>query len=164
MCSHFENQYRITKYNPKYRVDNVYTLSEWTAISDIGIEFNGKILTEEEYLKIEHSYLSVIRSILLELSIAELQVTDFCSPNECDSLNNTTLASVDEILMVAKNCLREKCWCKLVGDNFFIHFGYDYYMYIGAPISLERIQCIANENNLYAERILNSPYLFGDGS
>jgi hypothetical protein len=37
-----------------------------------------------------------------------------------------------EIENILKLILREKLWCKLVSEGkLFIHFGYDFYMYIG---------------------------------
>ena len=74
-------------------------------------------------------------------------------------LNNSTLDSRDEVLKVAKGVLREDFWCKLESESFFIHFGYDFYMYIGADIDDEKMRKIAEENGLFAERINESPYL-----
>jgi len=40
---------------------------------------------------------------------------------------------------VCRLVLREILWCKLESPNgFYIHFGYDYYMYFGSPVSSQR--------------------------
>ena len=50
-------EYRITKYNPINRVDEVYIADEWTSSSDIGKVFNGKTLSRDTYLKTEQAYI-----------------------------------------------------------------------------------------------------------
>ena len=151
------NQYRITKYNPIYRINGIYNRDEWTAISDVGKSYNGKIFTFEEYLAVEKSYLSVIENILQELNIKSVRIKQ--GENIYSKLNNSVLYSQEDVLLVARGCLREEFWCKLVSKNFFIHFGYDYYMYIGADIEEERMAEIARANGLFSELIQQSPYL-----
>lgn len=58
-------KYRITKYNPKFRIlEGAYTLDEWTSISDISISFNHKVFTKDNYLETENVYLNTIYFIL----------------------------------------------------------------------------------------------------
>ena len=41
--------------------------------------------------------------------------------------------TAQEVQALAKLTLRNAIWCKLgYKKQFFVHFGYDYYMYIGA--------------------------------
>jgi hypothetical protein len=48
---------RTTKYNPEFRNDQGYYLKEeWTAVSDIGKVFDGKVLTETDYIEDEKRY------------------------------------------------------------------------------------------------------------
>lgn len=75
------------------------------------------------------------------------------------ALNNSAVNSCEEVLMIARGVLREDFWCKLEAKDFFIHFGYDYYMYIGADIEEEKMSEIARKNGLFAEHIGISPYL-----
>jgi hypothetical protein len=36
---------------------------------------------------------------------------------------------------VVRLALREALWCRLKGERgFYVHFGYDYYMYIGSEV------------------------------
>ncbi|MDC4204578.1 MAG: hypothetical protein MPW14_07475 [Candidatus Manganitrophus sp.] len=63
-------QFRITKYNPKYRdALGVYTKKEWTSYSDI-----GKNVTKEEYETIETAYIETAIGFLKEQEIVELRV------------------------------------------------------------------------------------------
>ena len=149
-------QYRITKYNPVYRVNGVYTKDEWISMYDVGESFDGKTFTFEEYLAVEKSYLNVIEMVLQKLNIRKVRIKQ--GENMYSRLNNSTLRSHEEVISVARGCLREEFWCKLVSKDFFVHFGYDYYMYIGANIEEEHMSEIARENGLFSELIQQSPY------
>ena len=149
-------QYRITKYNPIYRVNEIYTKDEWTSMYDVGKFYDGKIFTFKEYLAVEKSYLNVIEKILIELNIKRVIIKQ--GENMYSKLNNSVLCSREEVLLVARGCLREEFWCKLVSKNFFVHFGYDYYMYIGVNIEEEHMSEIARENGLFLELIQQSTY------
>jgi len=60
---------------------------------------------------------------------------------------------------VCRLVLREILWCKLESTNgFYIHFGYDYYMYVGSPVSSQRAIDYGKQNGLYVEE-MESPYL-----
>lgn len=44
-------------------------------------------------------------------------------------------SAVDDVVRLA---LREVVWCRLESPSgFFVHFGYDYYMYVGTPEAIE---------------------------
>ncbi len=149
-------QYRITKYNPIYRMNGIYTKDEWISMYDVGKMYDGKTFTFEEYLTVEKSYLNVIKKILQEVNIKRVIIKQ--GENMYSKLNNSVLCSQEEVLLVARGCLREEFWCKLVSKDFFVHFGYDYYMYIGANIEEDHMSEIARENGLFSELIQQSPY------
>ena len=70
-------RYRITKYSPEYRNENgVYTKDDWTSCSVIGRQFDGKILTAEEYYDTEQRYIRVIEDIFCENEVGSLQIKD----------------------------------------------------------------------------------------
>ncbi|OXM17137.1 hypothetical protein [Paenibacillus herberti] len=65
-----------------------------------------------------------------------------------------------EIPDLSKLILREQVWAKLDHPSMFVHFGYDYYMYIG--LKGENSDYVAFEQKinylgLFAERV-KSPY------
>ena len=67
--------------------------------------------------------------------------------------------AVQEVRKLAKLTLRNAIWCKLGYKNqFFIHFGYDYYMYIGASEECVKAKEIVKETGLFIEDF-KSPYL-----
>lgn len=56
-----------------------------------------------------------------------------------------------------RDLLREKFWAQLVAGEAYIHFGLDYYIYVGVPHGCEGATRLASELNLYAEEIA-APY------
>lgn len=170
--------YRITKYNPKLRIENdIYKENEWTSFCDIGKVFDGVEFTKEEYMLTEVKYINVVLSVIRTCNISTLKVkslekyseeTDFKNEKitfskEIESTFNNIkegdIINVDEIENLIKLILREKIWCKLVFKrNFFIHFGYDFYMYVGCELSLDSIKQAIGGIGLYVEE-KESPYL-----
>ena len=68
-----KESHEIVKYAPQYYDENgVYQKDEWTCFSDIGKEFEGKIITMEDYLDVEDRFISVTRAILEAKKIAEV--------------------------------------------------------------------------------------------
>lgn len=156
-------EYRISKYNPIYRnAGGNYEREDWTSFSDIGKSFNGKIFDVNEYNKYEQAYIETALSFLKESKINKLLISDL-ENNHLNSRysnlqNNRVLDSNELISQVIKSVLREDFWCKLINqNNFFIHFGYDYYMYIGTNIKCEKSEILLTRNNLFMENI-TSPY------
>lgn len=149
-------EYRITKYNPQNRVKNIYKTSEWTSISDIGKMFDTGILTYGDYKKVEQAYIDCCIAIIRKEEIIELSV---CNPEyyNTDFRFPQTISNEREMRQAIMYCLQEKCWAKLESKSFFIHFGYDYYMYIGSTLPCSVVEEIAKEYNLFCEHF-HSPY------
>ena len=169
--------WRVTKYDPSLRnSQGHYLIDEWTFFAQIGKSFNGKALTYEEYLLVESAYSSSVLCFLNDAGISGLQVSDLESNRlsrvkakelrdigfnpllleEGSIVNKTNLGDV-----VRLN-LRNVVWCKLVEtDNFYLHFGWDYYMYIGSTSSSLSAISHAMKNGLFVEEMI-SPYLHQD--
>lgn len=165
--------WRITKYDPKYRDKNgFYTKEEWTSFSDIGRVFDNKIFTYLQYCQIEDAYVKSIQLFMDCLSLDSLQVTHLekhnkLEPNSfCDSsmismfesVKNDEKLSKKDIEILSRLVLRENLWCRLQANNMFVHFGYDYYMYIGSNESCQCSIAKIQELGLFVE-VYNSPYL-----
>lgn len=150
--------YRITKYNPKHRDEaGQYTKDEWTSYSAV-----GKYISEKEYLEIEKAYIETALSFIRENGIEGLTLKEFENQNNY-SENNSSLAenqtlNISQIEKVIQNILREKYWAKLEAKEMYIHFGYDFYMYIG--VSNESLKSIefTKTKGLFVEEF-HSPYL-----
>ena len=144
-------RYRITKYNPKNRdSDGAYRLDEWTAVSDIGMEFDGTVLEKSTYLNVENAYVNAVLIIMRDFqssstvieriekwsSYDEIQDRVFELPSQrVKSLlklsENGMILSKEDTKLLTAMILREQLWCELkdVNQAFKITFGYDYYMY-----------------------------------
>jgi len=166
-------QWRITKYNPENRDKNdVYKKNEWTSVSDIGKKFENNEFTFEKYLFYENAYIGAIINIIREnnvemFKIDTLEKYEYINYNDFSeleskkyfkSLRKDMLIPKQKIKQVAQFALRNIIWCRLVSEEMFIHFGYDYYMYIGSTrLSEETLKKIKNNQLFVEERI--SPYI-----
>lgn len=153
-------RYRITKYNPKYRVDGKYLRNEWTDFSDIGKEFEGKILTKEEYLTVEQNYISCAIDLLKMASIKGLNIV-WIENLKGKKWTPKLYVKLKLIPILIRLTLRNKIWCKLEAQNSYLHFGYDYYMYIGVDLPFEAVNNICAKHDLFCEEF-DSPHFVID--
>jgi hypothetical protein len=172
------NSWRITKYNPVFRnKDGIYKKETWTSISDIGQLFEDQIFTVAEYLQTENAYINTILAFMNYLGISILKVVDLevnsqgfeeylqkypeLYTDELTILFNSIKEGME--LSITKNVnlirliLREHLWCKLECEKMFVHFGYDYYMYIGTKNKCEDVLKQIEHMNLFVEKY-ESPY------
>lgn len=56
-----------------------------------------------------------------------------------------------------RNVLRERYWCRFEDESRFVHFGYDYYMYVGDLTRCADSQSLARTLDLFPEEF-ESPY------
>jgi len=146
-------EYRITKYDPALRdASGAYTGDDWTSISDIGKSFAGVVLTEAEYLRVEHAYISATLAFLDEAGIPSLTVDELENPaNLVLPVAEGSVVNLKQLAEVIRLILREKFWCRLEAAAGFLHFGYDYYLYLGVPHRCPAAERTAAELGLYVE-------------
>jgi len=171
-------QWRVTKYDPRRRNRQGHFLGDdWTAVSDIGVSFGGRVLSLKEYLAVEDRYVAAVLHFLRESGLDALAVVDLES-NGAVSLADDPAggASLDpglvlregqrlsgaELEQAIRLNLRSLIWCKLEEPGrCFIHFGHEYYMYIGSmepcPASID----YTHQLGLFVEP-MSSPYLKSD--
>lgn len=163
--------YRITKYNPKYRNKaGHYIRDEWISFSDIGQVFNGEVFSLDEYLDIEEKYCTAVNLFMECCEADNLILTSVEYFNEKLSklypvstksihkkVKNGNSYSRSEINDICKLILRENIWGKLSSSNMYVHFGYDYYMYIGVEADCIKTLMKIEEDGLFVEEVM-SPY------
>ncbi len=157
------NRYRVTKYNPALRTAaGAYLKDEWTSFSDVGRSFDGLILSQDEYLRVESAYVEAASAFLAEdrapgLRVVGLEIRDDrpSAPVEGSVITQADFPSV------CRSVLRREFWCKLEADDRFVHFGWDYYMYVGVVNPCERSILRAEALGLFVEDF-ESPYLLAD--
>lgn len=163
--------YRVSKYDPEQREANgAFLLEDWTSASDIGRSIGGKTMTKQQYLAVEDKYVEAATQLLETAGIGALRISDLEVKTEgsdkrfeddglakqCLQLRDDLLVAGRDLETVVRGCLREYIWCRLAGPKeSYLHFGYDYYMYIGLP---KVPSAAAVPQGLFLER-LESPYL-----
>lgn len=152
-------EYRVTKYAPHLRDSRGHYLSDdWTSVTQIGRSFGGIVLTEQEYKRVEHAYVNVALAFLSEGGLTALKVDGLeNSRGKPLTLSEGTVLSIEQLRDVIGLILREEFWCRLQGDDGFLHFGWDYYMYIGVPHRCNAAERQASDLGLYVEEFV-SPY------
>lgn len=179
MSNQINYQWRITKYNPDFRdEDGTYTLEkEWTCPSEIGKTIYGKEFTLGEYLRVEAAYVNTVMTILSECELNTLRVLQlteiYVSPEDRTSvlyerefdeldLQEDKIVNTNEIRTICTMVLRNFLSCQLYSkDKLFVHFGWDYYMYIGSSVNCPSSIKFAKDNGLFVEETM-SPYYFSD--
>ncbi|RYD25669.1 MAG: hypothetical protein EOP86_27010 [Verrucomicrobiaceae bacterium] len=152
------HQHRITKYDPTCRNSaGHYTKPEWISYSDIGRAYEGVTLTEEAYLKTESAYLATVLSFHAEAGFPEIRALGVECHAAVPCPAEGAVVTHVELEAVCRSLLREAYWCRLEGADFFIHFGYDYYMYIGTGPKCRGSLMLARRLGLFPEPFV-SPY------
>lgn len=164
--------YRITKYNPVQRsAAGSYERNDWTSFSDIGKTYEGEVLTYEKYKTIENAYINTIEAFMICSKTTAMHIKELekhSSPiqsafytqemlNMYDTVNNNMAVELPNINIIAQLALREDLWCKLESNNMYVHFGYDYYMYIGCAHPCHGAIEVATKAGLFVE-LQSSPY------
>ena len=146
------NHYRITKYNPALRDSKGSFLgSEWTSILD-NVPFDS-------YLRVENRYSKSVLDCMALCGIKKVKITSienhhppFRLSRKINEINCRDWGAID---MLVRSALRAMLWFKLEGSrSFYVHFGYDYYMYLGGRFEVPEKKM----NGLYVEPF-KSPYL-----
>ena len=150
------NEYRVTKYDPQYRVNGAYTRIEWTSVADVGHSIGGKILTKAEYEQMEQHHIDFLCELAELCSAFPLNVNAWDNKTGKGWCEGQKLQR-EELPRIVRCILREEAWCRLIGRDFFIHFGYEYYMYVGCELPVEAVSALAGKHRLFCEEF-RSPY------
>ncbi|GAA2811490.1 hypothetical protein RMN57_28650 [Kitasatospora sp. CM 4170] len=152
-------QYRITKHSPEQRAG---ATPSWTSFSDIGESFGGEQLTEAAYAETEEGYLSAIRQFAAVQGVTALKVDGlemYPESSWWQRVSEGDSLSLYEAIELSRSILHEDfVWCRLfAGSEFFVHFGYDFYMYVGVSNPAEGIVASIRRAGLYVDEF-ESPY------
>jgi len=152
-------EYRVTKYDPALRDSwGAYTAKDWTSVNHIGRAIGDVLLTEHEYLRVEQSYIASALAFLEEGGLASLTVKQLENQKGLAlEFGEGSVFSLEKVGDVIRKILREELWCRLEGKGGFVHFGWDYYMYIGVPHRCPAAEQLAVKLGLYPEEFA-SPY------
>jgi hypothetical protein len=155
--------YRITKYDPGLRNDaGHYTREEWTHFAQVGKRVAGRRLTAREYLRTEALYLSALKAVLLEANVSSVQVRGLWLPARTSAplrawrrRHTITIARAIEFAQLA---LRNQVGGQLIAPRrAYVHFGWDYYMYLGVSRKTPKALAAIQSSGLFVESHL-TPY------
>jgi len=144
--------YRILLRSPRKRRDPGGP-GQWTSVSHIGAEYG---LTVGGYLKTENDVVRLLLSCLHTSGIDKLIVSElelypdrpgFELPAALGEPLHAPQDVTDGLVISAEQAeiwirlnLRELLWSKLIGNGaFYIHFGYDYDVYVGSSCDCAEI-------------------------
>jgi len=146
-------EYRVTKYDPSFRdARGAYLRDEWTSISDIGRSFGGTLLAREDYQRVEDAYVEAALGFLREAKQSALMAVALENHAQHPlGFGVGDVLRLEHVGEVIRHVLREDFWCRLEAPDAFIHFGHDYYMYIGVPTPCPDTKKLAHERGLFVE-------------
>ena len=152
-------EYRVTKYNPASRgLNDEYQGDDWIMFSQIGQSFRGVVLTEHAYRRVESAYIKVALAFLNESGIAALRIVGLENRRKLQlEFAEGSLLTPEKLPDVLGRILRGEFWCRLQAHDAFVHFGWDYYMYIGVPRRCPSAEQTAFDLGLHVEEFA-SPY------
>jgi hypothetical protein len=156
-------EYRVTKYDPGKRdAEGRYIVDDWISRSQIGEEFGGRRLSEEDYQRVEDAYVEAALRMLRESGVERLAVHGLENargyrPATFDLAEGAILAS-GAIGEAVRGLLREHFWCRLASaDGAYVHVGRDFYLYLGVPRPVPESISLAQASGLFVEPFA-SPY------
>jgi len=157
----FLHCYRVTKYDPALRNESgAYTGDDWTMFSQIGEAFGGVRLTRATYLEVEAQHLVAVASFLEESGTSSVTAEDVVNSDNASRVSEGAELSPVEAIEAVRQMLRDEGWCRLTdGDRFYIHVGWDYYVYVGTESPCDRSVELAQQRGLFVDRDFPSPYL-----
>jgi len=141
-------QYRVTKYDPALRDENGrYTREEWISFSQV-----GELVPFEEYARVEMAYIDTALAFLRENKVGELRVKGLENSKEPSaSFIEGKQLTLGELEPAFRSVLREELWCRFESRSAYVHFGWDYYMYVGVSSECPSARGIAKKLGLFVE-------------
>ena len=156
-------EYRVTKYDPSLRDEHgCFLANDWTAISEIGQVFDGEVLTLQTYQRVEDAYVSTAMRFLNESGAVALHAADIENSNNFSlPFEKANVLQKMQCEQAFRDVLQEKYWCRFADEHGrFVHFGWDFYMYVGVHVACEKAIAHAEAVGLFVE-LYKSPYLPG---
>lgn len=145
------HSWRVSRYEEQLRGEPGW--ESWTDLSDIGGRFNGIVLSEQEYLRVENTYISAVVRFAVATSASLFRVVSLAHQDANFALTPGQLVVRSDVGPIVRGNLRGELDCALdaVNGRLQIAFGYDLYMYVGADIPCETAVAGAEEDGLWLQ-------------
>ncbi|MEO1614573.1 MAG: hypothetical protein AAFV88_01905 [Planctomycetota bacterium] len=113
------------------------------------------MLTPAEYLRFENAYVSSAIMFLTDAGVGSLLISGLenhaAFNNSALTLENGRSCNLLACADIVRLNLRSEIWCRLESESAFIHFGYDYYMYVGIASKCAFAIQHATDSGLFVE-------------
>ena len=162
-----KESHEIVKYAPQYYDENgVYQKDEWTCFSDVGKEFEGKIITMEDYLDVEDRFISVTRAIL-EAAGCTFVTLGYVEPMRKKGLKEGMRVRIQMIDHYIRLVLRGEAWIVFINSRKGVQFDFSedvLYMHLNCHIPEEPLREIVENRGLYLDPRAKRIVISGDDS
>jgi hypothetical protein len=140
--------WRVSRYEEQLRGPG---WESWVEVPDIGRRFNGIVLSEQEYRRVENTYLAAAVRFAVATSASLFRVAYLGRQDANFALTPGQLVVRSDLGAIVRGSLRSELDCALEADNgrMQISFGYDLYMYVGADAPCEAAVAGAEEDGLW---------------
>ena len=158
------NYWRISPYDTELR-DSGAECETFVGIQDL-IE---KRVSDQEYLAYEQSYLKAIDYVVETGGWNVFRLVDYAKYDDEEyPFPDGIVAAPDfvdgqeidtkKMYLVAKLCLRSIVRSKIESSDFYLHFGWDFYMYMACPQKCDPVKEKIRKLGLTVEEGCRSPY------
>lgn len=96
----------------------------------------GTTISQEDYLRVENSYINLVIRLYRRYDVHYLKVKSLENYEHLE-YNEGEHICINRVPDLMRDILRERIWCKLIAKHFEIHFGYDYCMYLLSSTNLD---------------------------
>ena len=146
--------HEIVKYEPQYYDENgAYQKDEWTCFFDIGKEYEGKVVTMEDYLDVENRFIAVTRAIL-EAAGCTYVTLGYVEAIRGKRVKEGMRVRVQKIDHYIRLVLRGKVWIVFINSSKGVQFDFSedvMYMHLFCRIPDEQLREIVESRGLYLD-------------
>lgn len=123
----------------------------WTDISDVGGRFNGVVLSDQEYRRVEDTYIAAAVRFAVATSASLFRILYLGNQSANFALTPGQIVVRSDVGPIVRGNLRGELDCVLeaVNGRLQIEFGYDLYMYVAADDPCETAVAGAEEDGLW---------------
>jgi hypothetical protein len=146
------HSWRVSRYEPALRAAGSEWAS-WTDYSDVGKTFNGMVLTEQEYLRVENLYLDAAARFAADAAAEVFEVVYVDHQQDGFELFAGQKLPRSDLGPVVRGSLRGTLDCALqaVSGTCQFEFGFDLYMRVAAQSACDRAVTEVERAGLYLE-------------
>ncbi len=143
------HSWRVCRYEEQLR--GYPGWESWIDKSDVGERFNGIVLSDEEYLRVENTYIAAVVRFAVATSATFFRVAYLHHQDANFALTPGQIVVRSDVGPIVRGNLRGELDCSLdaVNDRLHIEFGWDLYMYLAADDPCERAVSGAEEDGLW---------------